>query len=236
MIRYAYIAHQVFQLYKQMPIIQFPINPKQLFLLIPNCRILTYQRFAEVNNCSIREVIELCESKSGCTHYDTAQDRYLVLYNDSTANNNVQGRIRWTLAHELSHVRLKHLPHISTNHIAENSFNNLTDPELEAEADRFAALLLCPMPLFEQLRIQSPADIHRVFGLSREAADVRWREYQKWIHHHKKTALENDLKHLYRIRNTLQVPVSSEFLQDTENNNGAYNGKDHILLLSHPDM
>jgi len=216
MIRYAYIAHQVFQLYKQIPRLQFPVDPKQLFLLIPNCRILTYQRFAEINNCSIREVIELCESKSGCTHYDTAQDRYLVLYNDSTANNNVQGRIRWTLAHELGHVRLKHLPHIAANQIAENSFSNLSDPALEAEADHFAALLLCPMPLFEQLQIQSPADIHQVFGLSHEAADCRWRDYLKWKRYHKKTAWENDMKRLYQVRNAPHISVPPESLLDTE--------------------
>ena len=127
---------------------------------------MPYTTFAKVNSCSINEVMELCESESGCTHYDITNDRYLVLFNGSTSNNNVVGRIRWTLAHELGHVKLNHLPYLAEPRIAENNFNNLSDPELEAEADYFAALLLCPMPLYDQLHIQSPSDIQKVFFLS----------------------------------------------------------------------
>ena len=153
---------------------------------------MPYTTFAKVNSCSINEVMELCESESGCTHYDITNDRYLVLFNGSTSNNNVVGRIRWTLAHELGHVKLNHLPYLAEPRIAENNFNNLSDPELEAEADYFAALLLCPMPLYDQLHIQ------KVFGLSWEASDVRWREYLKWKRSHRKTAWENDMRKLLK--------------------------------------
>ena len=148
----------------------------------------------------MKDVFLLCESESGCTNYDVASDRYLVLFNSSTENNNVLGRIRWTLAHELGHVTLKHLPYIAEPSIAENNFNNLTHPELENEADYFAALLLCPMPLYEQLHIQSAQDVQRVFGLSWEASDVRWREYFKWKRSHRKTAWENDMRRLVNQR------------------------------------
>lgn len=144
--------------------------------------------------------MELCESKSGCTHYDVTNDKYLVLFNSFTTNNNVIGRIRWTLGHELGHVKLSHLPYLAEPQIAENNFNNLSHPDLEDEADYFAALLLCPMPLYEQLHIQSASDIQKTFGLSCEASDVRWREYIKWKRNHRKTAWENDMRKLLKQR------------------------------------
>lgn len=204
MIRYAYICNQVLQLYKTLPIIKFPIDPRMFFKQIQNCKIMTYHTLAKINQCDIKEIIILCESDSGCTHYDVAKNRYLVLYNNSTENNNVVGRIRWTLAHELGHVLLNHLPYIAEPHIAENNFNNLSNPELEAEADHFAALLLCPMPLYELLNINSASDIQNVFGLSYEASEVRWRDYIRWKRNHRKTAWENDMKRLFRQSNWLE--------------------------------
>lgn len=197
MIRYAYICNQVLQLYRHLPEINFPIDPRIFFDEMDNCRLMTYADFAELNHCSLDDVFCICQSTSGCTNYDTATDRYLVLFNSSTENNNVSGRIRWTLAHELGHIVLKHLAYFAEPSIAEHNINNISNPELEAEADHFAALLLSPMPLYEQLNVKSASDIYNVFGLSHEASEIRWREYQKWKRSHRKTAWENDMKRLY---------------------------------------
>lgn len=210
MIRYAYICNQVLQLYKKLPSIKFPLDPRLFFEQMDNCKTMTYNKFAELNQCPLQEVFALCESKSGCTHYDVGKNRYLILFNSSRENHNVLGRIRWTLAHELGHVKLNHLPYLAEPRIAENNFNNLSNPELEGEADYFAALLLCPMPLYDQLRIQSAQDVQRVFGLSWEASDVRWREYLKWKRSHRKTAWENDMRRLVNQRYNLAGEVGLE--------------------------
>jgi Zn-dependent peptidase ImmA (M78 family) len=181
-----------------MPTIQFPIDPRLILDQIENCKTMTYQTFAEINHCSIQEVYTICESQSGCTHYDIVKDRYLVLFNSSTDNNNVAGRIRWTLAHELGHIILKHLLYVADKKIAERNFRNLSNPELESEADYFASLLLAPMPLYKQLSIQTAKDIQTTFGLSCEAAECRWRDYLRWTRNHTKTAWENDLKRIYQ--------------------------------------
>lgn len=199
MIRYAYICNQVLQLYRTLPKIEFPINPQHFFNQLPNCRLMTYEDFANLNHCSLEDVSRICQSQSGCTNYDISKDRYLVLFNSSTDNNNVSGRIRWTLSHELGHIVLKHLTYIAEPSIAEHNINNLSDPELEAEADHFAALLLAPMPLYEQIGVRSASDVQRIFGLSCEASDVRWREYVKWKRSHRKTAWENDMRRLYTV-------------------------------------
>lgn len=195
MIRYAYICNQILQIYRNLDGLSFPLDPRKPFQLMDNCKLMTYKTFSEINRCSLQEVFLLCESQSGCTHYDVSKNRYLVLFNSSTANNNVLGRIRWTLAHELGHVVLNHLPYIAEPLIAEHNFNNLSNPELEAEADYFAATFLCPMPLFETLGVKSAKDVETTFGLSHEASECRWNDYVKWKRSHRKTAWENDLKH-----------------------------------------
>jgi len=157
---------------------------------------MTYQEFSELNCCSIEDVIMMCESRSGCTHYSLANDRYLTLYNASFADNNVAGRIRWTKAHELGHVTLKHLPYIAVSQIAEHNFNKVYDHELEQEADYFAAMLLSPFPIWEMLGIKTLFDIQKVFGLSEEASKNRESDYIKWKKTRVKTAWENDMKRL----------------------------------------
>ena len=104
------------------------------------------------------------------------------------------------LAHELGHVVLNHLPYIAEPLIAEHNFNNLSNPELEAEADYFAAAFLCPMPLFDILGVKSAKDIEITFGLSHEASECRWNDYVKWKRNHRKTAWENDLKRIYQLK------------------------------------
>lgn len=194
MVRDIKIKALVFEIYSKMDRIIFPIEPGSLITDIPNCRIMTYSEFAQVNECSVREVIRLCESKSGATHYDTANDRYLILWNRDESGFAGVGRKRWTKAHELGHVILRHLPQ------AAERFGNLKQPEFEQEADRFAADLLCPSPLFDLLHIQSPVDIGFVFGLSNEASNYRWEEYQRSLRHVENKQWDSDMRWLFRAK------------------------------------
>ena len=89
LIRYAYICNQVLQLYKKLPSIKFPLDPRLFFEQMDNCKTMTYNKFAELNQCPLQEVFALCESKSGCTHYDVGKNRYLILFNSSRENHNV---------------------------------------------------------------------------------------------------------------------------------------------------
>ncbi|MEF9984525.1 MAG: ImmA/IrrE family metallo-endopeptidase [Bacilli bacterium] len=138
----------------------------------------------------------MCESLSGCTFYNCNQDIYIILYNDDTSDNNVEGRIRWTLAHELGHCMLQHLNTMSKYKAAENSFGNIDEINLqiETEADVFAANFLSPLPLFEKLHIQSPVDIKNTFGLSALASNNRMQDYLKWKNTHFKCSYDNEMK------------------------------------------
>lgn len=192
MIRSAYVCNKVLWLYREVPKIHFPINPLDYFQVILTCRVMSYKRFAELNGCKISDIYLICESKFGCTHYDKNDNRYLVLFNSVISKDNVIGRIRWTLAHELGHVVLNHLPCL-----AQNGFNSKFSPEYEAEADFFASQFLAPMPLFQELHIDCPAQIEKTFGLSHSAALRRWDNYNSWRRFHRRTPWENDIKHIY---------------------------------------
>lgn len=196
MIRSTFIRNHVLRLYQDMDSVVFPVEPCTIFSSLDNCRALTYQKFAEMNGCDIDTVIRLCQSKTGCTHYDVEHDRYLVLWNEKEDGRKVPGRIRWTKAHELGHVILRHPLTTSIQKFAEGGFGDLSVSDCEAEADYFASTLLCPLPLFEKLRIKSPTDIMYVFGLSVEASNYRWEEYQRWLKRHVKTAWENDFRNV----------------------------------------
>lgn len=201
MIRYTYVNNQVLNIYSMLPTIKFPLDVNEVIRYIPNCRYMSYQQFAKINQCSIDDIVQICESKSGCTHYDIMNDRYLILCNQSTADNNNTGRQRWTCGHEIGHVVCNHHTISAYEKLSENSLLQTTNPEYEAEADYFAATLLAPFPLYKLLNIKSAIDIQNTFGLSTEASLYRYKQYLKWLNTRVKTSWENDMMRLYRQKN-----------------------------------
>ena len=180
MIRYGLICSKVLELYKMQSTMRFPIEPCDVIEKLKDCRAITYTQLAEWNGCDLSEVIRLNESKAGCTHYERATGRYLILWNNDPSDNNVPGRQRWTQAHELGHVMLNHLPMSKVVKMAETRGRRGAIKELEEEADQFAATFLCPTPFYRALNIYSAADIMNVFGLSEEASNIRWSEYLRF--------------------------------------------------------
>ena len=196
MIRRIYINNLVLKLYSQLPRIKYPLDLNEVLSLIPNCKLMSYQKFADINHCSVNDVIALCQSKSGCTHYDVETNRYLILVNLAETSN--YGRRRWTIAHEIGHIVCGHHILSAVDKIAENSFAQINNQDYEIEADYFAVTLLSPLPLFKAFEIQSARDIQNTFGLSVEASDIRLKEYKIWLRNHRKTAWENDIVNMYR--------------------------------------
>lgn len=197
MIRYAYINNLVLDIYKRLPDINFPLNPLEALSLMPNCRYMSYSDFAKISHISVEDVVSLCESRFGCTHYDVAQNRYLILCNQSSDGNNNSGRQRWTLAHELGHIFCRHLEAPAKIKLCHEAFAQPVNIEHEMEADNFARTLLAPMPLIRYLGISSVADVQNTFGLSTEASINTYKKYLNWKSSHYKTAWEVDLVRAY---------------------------------------
>jgi len=201
MTRYAFVNNEILKIFRQMDRIEFPMDVLSVISsVVRNCRCMTYQEVSDVTGESIDDVAGLCESNSGCTHYDVANDRYLVMYNSSSDNNNNEGRQRWTLGHELGHIVCQHLLMSACCKMSENATTIGVQTDCESEADYFAATLLAPFPLFKELGVSSAPDVQRVFGLSRAAAINRWDRYVKWQKSHLKRAWENDMVREYRMK------------------------------------
>lgn len=164
------IDSAVFYIYKRLGINQFPITPRNAIRLVGKCRYMSYEKLAAVSNCGLDDVIHACRSADGCTHYDRAKQRYLILVNEYGRN---ESRVRWTCAHEIGHI--------VAGHFQEEDFmeHGKADPMREEEADYFSASFLCPLPAIPHLFISSSTELADCFGLSGIASERRWSEFLK---------------------------------------------------------
>lgn len=204
MIRYRFIENQIFKLYYNLPNLSFPIQPSEIIKLIPNCRYMTYKQFAEMNCCSVNYVAKICQSDSGCCHFDSVNNRYLIIYNDNTSYGNTLGRQRWTFAHEIGHVVLNHFPIAAKELLAEDRYDPYYDNIFEHEADFFASTLLSPLALFPVFDIKSAHDARWKFGLSKTAAENRFQAYQRWQNRYH-NVFDRDIVRLYHYKNGMWI-------------------------------
>src|SRR6266436_6879957 len=89
-------------------------------------------------------------------------------------------RCRFSVAHEIAHVVLKH-EGVRFRH-AERKAYERANPTIwrdEREAEQFAALLLAPTHLAEQCKIAS--ELQKRFGLSSDASEIRIKEIEAHI-------------------------------------------------------
>lgn len=194
MIRNVFVQRKVLELYQQMDTISYPIQPKLILPCVPkSCRMLTYQKTAKVAGCTVQDIAVLCKSNSGATHYDPDSNRYLILYNASMN----QGRILWTLAHEIGHICIGHLEAIEEAEIAYTEQRDSYD-QFESEADYFAWNFLAPLPVMREMGIRSESEIRTTYGLSAQAAALQYDRYTKWCRSHIKTAWENNILREFR--------------------------------------
>lgn len=195
-IRTRFIQKTVFDFYKSLPekFLTMPFDIFSASKTISNCRIISYQEFASMHNISVNDVMKYTESADGVTNYDPSTNRYIILYNDIS----VDGRMRFTIAHEVGHLLLGHLTMISSNTAAQNNLYGISDTVLEKEADLFASIVLCPFPVLKSIGVQKASEIKNLCGLSVQASLITAKQYLEWLNYHPKSAWENDVKKLFQ--------------------------------------
>lgn len=120
----------------------------------PKIKLHTFTEIASRLGITVEEfVAELSESDMGYTVYDRVKERWLIYYNDTKCDTT----IRFTIAHELGHIVLKH-----------TEDNSITD----REANCFARNLLCPVPLRDELGLKTLGDYCSAFDISDRMAKV----------------------------------------------------------------
>lgn len=124
------------------------------------------------------------------------QNNYVIFYDETKPVN----RIRFTIAHEMGHIVLKHL--LYQNVACRNSvtaWNNVDKPcpnPLESAANIFASRLLAPACVLWKLKVHSVSEIEALCGLSRQAAQIRAKR----------------MEHLYQINHFNQSPLEKKAL------------------------
>lgn len=98
-----------------------------------------------------------------------------IYYNDSKST----GRIRFSLAHEIGHIALKH--------------KTPGSDEQEDEADCFASYFLAPRMAIHYAKCKNQNDVAKIFNLSQEASQYAFDDYKRWYRwtiYHKMNAFD----------------------------------------------
>ncbi len=106
-----------------------------------------------------------CDAKT----YLTSAGRYIIIYDDAVMS---QGRIIWTIAHEIGHIVLKHLEQFEQTEI-HNGLTAVENKVLEKEADAFASEFLAPAEVLLHCHCVKKNSIIKLCGLSEEAATYK---------------------------------------------------------------
>ena len=159
--RYSYVYKKVTEFIKENAIVNFPIDTKKI---ANNKGWVTYS-YCEAEFLGMpKEYCYKIFGKNGGTSPDDGD--YIIFYNDNLTEN-VEGRIRFTIAHEVGHIYL--------NHFSDFDCANISKEEskyLENEASCFARNVLSPIVLVDYLNL-SESNIVNAFGVSDAAATTR---------------------------------------------------------------
>ena len=121
-----------------------------------NIELIPYSTLANYQQIKCLE-----KSKDGFSIGDSRA--WKIFYNDYIG---CEGRIRFTIMHEIGHYQLGHLSE---------------DKMMEVEANFFAKYALAPPPLIHQLKKIDVYAISKTFCLSMEAALFAYRYYKNWL-------------------------------------------------------
>lgn len=151
---------------------RFPVKVKELALeYSANC--FPDSPIAKVDSISL-------PGFEGMLKANRDRSKWMILYNDATQS---EGRIRFTLAHELGHYVL-HRTRQDEFTCSELDMNDWDSNirEMESEADTFASYLLMPLDDFRAQTSGQPVSIDLLrhcasrYGVSLMAAALKWTE------------------------------------------------------------
>ncbi len=125
----------------------------------------SYSQAARRCNCSHNYfTYHIAESEYGFTATDPKSNNHIIFYNDFKDEKT----IRFTLAHELGHIRIGH-----------TEDNEITDKE----ANCFARNLLCPVQLVHGFGLNTAEDYVECFGISLPMAQASLAHFRSDAHY-----------------------------------------------------
>jgi len=147
-------TNAAYEIISRMHALKFPMNVLNIAKQYPKLRAASYSDMARRFNMSFGEFYHFASSGHGYLQRDSKDlAKAYIVYNDYKDETT----IRFTQAHELAHYVL--------GHTEDNDLFN-------KEANCFARNLLCPIPVVNELGIQTINDYMYVFGISEPMAKV----------------------------------------------------------------
>ena len=151
-------------------ITSLPINVEQLIKNTGFCVLKKYSKQMQKYDLTYDY---LCDNfgKDGVPLFKPSNQKpYTILYNNY---RKPYARIRWTLAHELGHVILRHNSDFEETKLSRSGLTDAAYKVLDDEADAFAAELLSPEIVLIAAGWTSKNDIVKHCALSNDAAKYR---------------------------------------------------------------
>lgn len=163
------VEKSIIALLRQLPssISKIPFDVMAAIERLQYCTVRSFQEASARLGLSIADIVEYCESSTGCSYKKKGQDKYIILYNN--APDISQSRKTFTLAHELGHISLGHMRALEKSCV---TARNRQYSSLETSANMFAAYLLCPAPVLYNFGIASPMVVSSIFGISLASAEI----------------------------------------------------------------
>ena len=128
-----------------------------------NIKVVKYSESKYVQELNIPDT-------DGFSLYKPILRKHIIYYNDNVENN---GRVRFTIAHELGHCLLGHNIKEHTNY-RNSEIDNKDDPS-ETAANVFARDILMPATVLHSLNVSSPEQITRLCNVSMQSAEIRFK-------------------------------------------------------------
>lgn len=151
------IIKATIKVYEECHVTSFPIDCMAL-LEHYGYRIFTYDELWKKN----QRLYDICLACSEDAFRDGINK--IIAYNSHNSN----GRIRFSLMHELGH-------HIR-GHSGESDLN-------EQEANTFASHILAPRMAIHYSKCKDTEDVSKVFEISNDAAGIAFDDYHRWYRH-----------------------------------------------------
>ena len=116
-------------------------------------------------------------SKEGCSI--CSKGKYIICYNDLDTDY-PEGRIRWTIAHELGHILCEHFNNNKTKVARDVTLDDDEYKLMEKEANYFASMLLSHSAVLSKININKPNEIEYFCNLSKQASTITFENLKKW--------------------------------------------------------
>lgn len=158
-----------------------PTPIEEIIHSVPHINIIPYSVFARDFNLTRNQVELYLGSADGCADYSEKRQGGIIYYNDLDQRKLTSNRYRWSLAHELGHILLKHHSDDRTR-LYRSGLSDEDYDNYEEEADYFAQLILVPHACLCNFAITKPKHIELMCKISGQAARRRYMEYSQWFY------------------------------------------------------